>query len=38
MLAMDAKMTAMINALGSDMSDAEFERRKAEIYALLDEF
>ena len=34
---MDAKIVAMIRALNSDMSDAEFERRKREIYDALDE-
>ena len=33
---MDNRIRAMLNELHSDMTDAEFERRKHEIYEVLD--
>lgn len=33
---MDNRIRAMLNELHSDMTDAEFERRKRKIYEVLD--
>jgi hypothetical protein len=34
---MDSRMSELVKDLHSDMTDAEFERRKAELLATLDE-
>lgn len=35
-MAREERIRAMLNELHSDMSDAEFERKKHEIYEILD--
>lgn len=35
-MAREERIRAMLNELHSDMTDAEFERRKREIYEVLD--